>query len=137
MAFLRNAGFTVAALPDASPDIDTALAIAQEIVYTGINDVSPLLYDQANYNLATSTLIEIAQDQAGSTFFANLRAKFKVDSFTPGLIASAGDEGTSTGFANPDWVKNITIADLQYLKNPWGKQYLSIAQRMGTLWGAS
>lgn len=140
LAFLRNAGFTVAAIPDASTDIDAALSIAQEIVYSGLNSDSPILFDLATYNLATSNLIELASDQPGpppSTFFADMRAKFKMNSFTPGVVASASDEGTSTSFANPDWVKGLSIDNLQCLKNPWGTKYLSIAQKMGTLWGVS
>jgi hypothetical protein len=137
LAFLRNAGFTVVVLPDASTDIDAALAIAQEIVYEGINDISTLMFDLATYNLGTSTLIEIASDQPNSTYFADLRTKFKMDVFSPGIVASTGDEGTNVSFATPDWAKGLQIADLQYLKNAWGMKYLSIAQKMGTLWGVS
>jgi hypothetical protein len=137
LTFLRAQGITATYLPDNSPDVDSSLALAVEIVYTGINDVSPMLYDNAVYNLATSNLIEFATDQTGQTFFADLRTKYKINSFVAGLVSASGDESTSQTLTVPDWMKNISLADLQYLKTPWGRQYMSIAQRTGTLWGKS
>lgn len=135
LAFLRAAGFTTTVLPDASADIDTALALSIEIVYLGIQDASTMLYDQAVYNLATSNLIEMAADQTGQTFFADLRTKFNILNFVPGLISETSDENTSESLLNPDFMKKLTIADLQYLKTPYGRAYLAIAQRVGTMWG--
>jgi hypothetical protein len=135
LAFLRAAGFTTVVLPDASTDIDTALALSLEIVYLGILDASPLYYDQAVYNLATSNLIELAQDQTGQTFFSALRTKFNILNFVPGLISSTADENTSESLLNPEFMKKLTIADLQYLKTPYGRAYLAIAQRIGSVWG--
>ena len=137
ITFLRNAGFTTTVLPDASIDIDSALALSLEIVYHQIQEVSQLLYDQAVYNLSTSYLIEYATDQTGQTFFADKRKEFKINSFTQGLVQSSGDEGTNASLTVPDWANKLTFADLQMLKTPWGKMYLSIAQRTGSLWGIS
>lgn len=135
LQFLRAAGITVAALPDNSTYIDSALALSVEVVYSPMQDASPLLYDQAVYNLGTSNLIEMAADQIGSTFFADVRKSFNMAGFMPGVIQASADESTSTTMLVPEFMKNLTLADLQYLKNPWGRAYLAIAQRIGTLWG--
>jgi hypothetical protein len=38
---------------------------------------------------------------------------------------------------NPEVMNNLTFADLQTLKTPWGRIYLGIAQDVGTLWGVT
>lgn len=137
LVFIRAQGIDAVALPDASTDIDAALALSLEIVNDDIQTLSTLLYDQAIYNLGVSNLIEFASDQPGSTFFADARIKYKVAGFVGGVVSSTSDEGTSTTLATPDWLQRASIAELQYLKNPWGRQYVQIAQRMGTNWGST
>ena len=138
LSFLRTSvGLTSAQLPDNSTDIDSALALSLEIVYSGIQQVSQLMYDQAVYNLGMSNLIEFANDQAGQTYFATARKTYNISGFVPGVISSTSDEGTSEGLLNPEVMKNLALSDLQYLKNPWGRQYLAIAQRVGSGWGMS
>jgi hypothetical protein len=39
------------------------------------------------------------------------------------------------GLLNPEAMKTFTLANLQNLKTPWGREYLAIAQRAGTTWG--
>ena len=95
------------------------------------------VYDTAVYNLAGDFLINFAQDQTGQTFFTNLRATFHINDFVAGVVSSTSDESTSTVLEIPEQFKNLTIADLQNLKTPYGRLYLSIAQKYGTLWGIS
>lgn len=137
LVFIRAAGITTAQLPDASPDIDAALALSLAIVYEGIQIASTLMYENAVYNLGLSNLIEFATDQTGQTFFKDQRGIYNIDGFVPGVISSSSDEGTSQSLLNPEFLKNLMLSDLQYLKTPWGRQYLSIAQRIGTVWGVS
>jgi len=137
LAFIRATGVTTAQLPDASTDIDSALALSIAIVYIRIQEVSPLIYDSAVYNLAFSNLIEFATDQPAQTFFADQRKNFNILGFVPGVISSTSDEGTSESLLNPEFMQKLSLADLQYLKTPWGRQYLSIAQRVGPIWGMS
>ena len=137
LAFIRATGVSTAQLPDASPDIDSALALSVAIVYIRIQEVSQSIYDSAVYNLAFSNLIEFASDQPAQTFFADQRSKFNILGFVPGVISSTSDEGTSESLLNPDFMRGLSMADLQYLKTPWGRQYLSIAQRVGPIWGMS
>lgn len=72
------------------------------------------------------------------TLFAQLRKQFKMNAFMPGVVASASDVSTSVGLDNPDFLKGLTLFDLQLLKTPWGRAYLSIAQKVGpTAFGVS
>lgn len=138
LAFIRNSmGINTTVLPDNSTDIDTALALAIEIAYLPTKKASPLIYDLSVYNLAGSNLVEFANDQTGLTYFAALRTQFGINGFMPGVISSAGDEGTSSSTLNPDFMKGLTMADLQYIKTPWGRAYMSYAQRIGAVWGIS
>ena len=137
LAFIRAQGITAAQLPDASSDIDSALALSLEIVNDDIQSISTLMYNHAVYNLGVSNLIEFASDQPGSTFFADQRVKYKVAGFVGGVVSSTSDEATSTTLATPDWLQRASISELQYLKNPWGRHYVEIAQRMGSLWGST
>lgn len=69
------------------------------------------------------------------TYFFRARQTFKLNSFVPGVVNSAGDQGTSVGLVTPQWATNIDIAALDYSRTPWGRIYLSLAMRWGSLWG--
>lgn len=129
-------------LPDNSPYILYSYQFSQETVYGAICGVSPFLYSSAIYNLATSILIYTAEDNPAltppkNTFFADLRKKYSVDSFVAGVIQSSYDDTTGQTLTVPDFFKSLTLLDLQLLKDPWGRQYLLIAQQWGTIWGLS
>ncbi len=101
----------------------------------------PSYYAWAVYNLAAHLLIMWAPDNPAlappnNTFFADLRDKYGLNSFTPGVIQASHDQGTGQAFIVPDFVKNMTMADLAYLKTPWGRAYMGLAQAYGpTIWG--
>jgi hypothetical protein len=130
-------GISTVELPDSSPWIGYAYNVALEITNLYFAQASPTLYTLAVYNLGGDNLINYAPDQPGSTFFADLRASFTINSFTPGVVSSSSDAGTSTSLLNPDFMKELTLANLQNLKTPYGRRYLSIAQSFGPLWGLS
>jgi|SRR6185312_870870 len=69
--------------------------------------------------------------------FQTMRLRYQLNTFAPGLVATGADQGTSVGLDNPDWLKGLTIADLDYIKTPWGRHYQAIAMRVGTIWGLS
>lgn len=123
------------ALPVGSEWISEAFHIAHALVYRAIRGVSPLLYREAVYNLAASILIQYCPDQPGYTFFADYRKSHGIGTFTPGVISSSSDNGTSQSWLNADFMKNLTLSDLDNLKNPYGLAYLKIAQDMGAIWG--
>ena len=54
-----------------------------------------------------------------------------------GVITGAGDNSTSAQRLVPDFFKDLSLADLQMLQDPWGRRYLMIAQQFGSLWGLS
>nr|HEK8282419.1 hypothetical protein [Escherichia coli] len=53
------------------------------------------------------------------------------------VITGAGDNSTSAQRLVPDFFKDLSLADLQMLQDPWGRRYLMIAQQFGSLWGLS
>jgi hypothetical protein len=87
--------------------------------------------------LATDNLINFAQDQAGQCYFVDLRASFKINSFVPGVITESHDESTGQSLLNPEFMKNMTMSNLQMLKTPYGRNYMGLAQSYGTLWGST
>lgn len=148
LAFIRQVmGINSTILPDNSWAIPYAYDIAFAIVYRPMACASPLIYQQAVYNLGGSNLLNFAPDLSGAAvvdgsdpplpYFAYLRQKFQINSFVSGVIQSASDEGTSESMVVPKPAEEFTLADLQYLKDPYGRQYLAFAQRSGTLWGLS
>lgn len=153
-AFVRNVmAIGTADLPDGSPVMSMALAVAMGIVNPALKAVCipttdcagvqliaqpESIYTLAVYNLAGDNLVNYAQDQPGDCFFSDLRKKMNIDGFVSGVISSSGDEGTSQSMVVQEAAKNFTLANLQQLKTPWGRQYLAFAQSYGpTTWGLS
>lgn len=100
------------------------------------------LYARAVYNLAADTLINWAQDASGAPiykdnlpYWAWLRDQYGVNNFVAGVIQSTSDEGTSAGYVVPEAFKEFTMQNLGNLKTPYGRQYLSIVQSWGQIWG--
>lgn len=137
LEFVRSQGITVPMLPDNSLYLQLSYYSALELVYLPLASVSPANYTLAVYNLGMSNLVEWAPDQTGQTVFKDLRTQYLLNAFVSGVIQSSSDEGTSKSMVVQEAAKNFTLADLQYLKTPWGRTYLQIVQRAGTLWGLS
>ncbi len=135
VSFLRAAGFNTTVLPDNSPFIPLSYNLSVETANCYFSLVSTTIYEQMVYCLATSLLIANAPDQVGQTFFADMRKKWNIGNFVAGVATSASDQGTAVGLAVSDALSNLTIMDLENLKDPWGRQYLAWAQNFGTVWG--
>lgn len=73
----------------------------------------------------------------GFNLFNSLRKRWNIDSFVAGVIDSSHDESTGESIAVPDSLRQANISDLQNLKTPYGRLYLSYAQKYGRLWGMS
>lgn len=71
------------------------------------------------------------------TYFSALRASWQINQFVPGVVASIGDEGTNTSFKNPAIMEGLKFSDLSYIKSPFGRKYLAIADRVGSPFGMS
>lgn len=125
------------ALPVGSQALTDAYCVAMEIANDVMAMVAPTIYTLMVYNLAGDALVNFAIDIPPSTYFAGLRSQFNINSQVNGIVSASSDEGTSQSLMLPDLFKEMTLADLNYLKTPWGRQYLAFAQRYGTAWGLS
>lgn len=132
--FVRtDMGIDATQVPDNSTSISLAYGGAVEWVNPDIEMVMPLFYATAVYNLAASFLVNYGTESA----LADAREKLKLNDFSAGVIAGASDNATSAQRLVPDFFKDLSLADLQMLKDPWGRRYLMIAQQFGSLWGLS
>ncbi len=163
-SFMLNVmGITTELLPPTAPVVEMAYDIAIDIVNLQIAIASPDIYTLAVYNLAGSNIVNYAQDQIyasqsaappGSTllpdntvlymrssngvglpYFAFLRQQWNILGFAGGVVQSSSDVSTSESMVIQEAAKDFTLADIQYLKDPFGRHYLALAQRYGTLWG--
>jgi hypothetical protein len=136
-------GVPESVLPPDSIYIQLSYDLALEMVNRFIYCASPGVYTIAVYNLAGYYLVMIAQDNPNAvpppanaaTYWTDLRTSLNLNSFIPGLVDNAADQGTSAGIKLLASMENLTISDLQMLKTPWGRVYLGIAQSVGSLWG--
>lgn len=130
------------ALPPSDPILRYAYDISINIVNYQLAGVPGAggtwsVYALAVYNLAASNLVNYAQDLPGRTFFEDMRDRLGITKFTAGVVSSTSDSGTSVSFVTPDFMRELTLANLQQLKDPWGRTYLLFAQDMGPPWGIS
>jgi len=88
-------------------------------------------YVMAVYNYGMHKLLKVGQDQAEQTFFADQRAAFKLLSFKAGPIGASADQATSQTLVTPDFLKGLTMGDLDLLLTPWGREYLDYSQASG------
>lgn len=138
LAWIRaTMGVPASALPDAAPVIAMAYNLSIATVLSNpIASIAPIIYADAVYNLAGDTLVQIASDQPGSTYFAALRTSLGLTGTgVLGVVQSSSDNGTSSSLVVPDFYKNLSLADYSYFHTPWGRQYLAYAQQFGTIWG--
>ena len=131
LAFLANTvQIPSAALPGTS--VWPGYALQQAISLTPLAGAG-ILDTLAVYNCATHLLFVITPDVAGQNYFATQRSAkgFNLIQPSTGLVSSSSDESTSTSLATPDWARRMTPAQLQMMKTPWGREYLSHIQSYG------
>lgn len=124
-------------LPTTEPVIAWVYQQAVDTVNLQLAQAAPTIYEQAVYNLAGDMIINYAQDQTEQTYFSDLRAQLHINDFVAGVVQSTSDESTSTSLEIAEFYKNLTLGDLQNLKTVYGRTYLALAQKVGTLWGIS
>jgi hypothetical protein len=163
LIFIRTTmGISTSVLPDSSPVIPMAFAVALGIVNPALWRASIPQYDPAGvslnsggwsiyalavYNLAGDNLVNYAPDvpdapivkgsNPPASYFENLRQKWNLTGFVSGVISGSSDEGTSQTLVVQEAAKNFTLSNLQNLKTPWGRAYLAFAQDYGPVWGLS
>jgi hypothetical protein len=131
--FLRNvAGISTTVLPDSSAVIAMAYSVALDIVNLTLQQAGVNIYALAVYNLSTDNVINYAQDQVGQTYFSDLRKSFNTNGFVGGVVSSTGDEGTNQSMVIQQAAENFTMANIQQLKTPYGRQYMAFAQSYGS-----
>lgn len=114
-----------------SPYVQWAFNIAIGVALISPASMPPILYVMAVYNLGMHQLLKTAQDVGGYQFFADQRKAFKLLTFVAGPVIASADQATSNTLLAPDFLKGLTLADLDLLKTPWGQAYLSYAQSYG------
>ena len=129
-------------LPDDSIWITYAYNAALEIVYQPLDCVSPTMYMLAVYNLGADNVINWTPNNPtlpapNNTYFSDTRKQFSINTYKAGVIQSSSDESTSEAMVVPDFYKDMQLSNMQNLLTPYGRAYLGIAQRLGTLWGLS
>jgi hypothetical protein len=135
-------GISNAILNPNDPVVCMAFTIAMNVVNQYLACTSPPIYTLAVYNLAGSNVINYAQDQSGAPdyqnglpFFAYLRQKWNISGYISGTIQSSSDVSTSESMVVPEYTKDMNLYELQLIKDPFGRQYLALAQNWGPLWG--
>jgi len=128
-------GIPTIALADNDPGYAYAFQIALDLVPLDFSTASPDIYTLTVYNWGGSQLLQFQQDYAGQTWFASARASYGINSFVAGVINSAADSSTSESLTIGKGLSNLSLIDLQRLKDPYGRQALAWMQTIGTLWG--
>lgn len=141
-------GINVAYLPPSSPFLGYALGRAEALVLripSGYGRCSPagslmgFEYTLAVYNCAGHIQLKITPDQIVDgiqwEYFLKKREDFRLLNPITGMVASTSDEGTSSSFAVPDALAQLTAMDLDFMKTPWGREYIAFQQDYGpTIW---
>lgn len=122
-----------------SPDEQqTALCEALETVNDMICVAAPRQYVEAVYNLAADRAVYLADDAPNQTYFRDLRTSWRTGAVSVGVVSSGSNQATSMSQINPKTLQELTLAELQYLKSPYGRRYIEIAQAFGpALFGVS
>jgi hypothetical protein len=130
-------GLPTTAIADDNIGYAYAFQIALDMVPRDFLCCLPDIYTLTIYNWAGSQLIQFQQDILGQTFFADARQAYGINNFTAGVVNSANDVSTSYSLTIGKGLENLSLIDLQKLKDPYGRQALAYMQTIGTLWGLS
>jgi len=128
-------GIPTQAMSPTYPGWNYAYVLALDIVPTDFAATVPDIYTLTVYNWAGSQLLQFQQDYAGQSYFTTLRAQFGINNFIAGVVTSAGDVSTNEALAVGHGLRDLSLLDLQRIKDPYGRVALSYMQQLGTLWG--
>lgn len=128
--FVYDQGVTTAQLPTNSPYLTYAYNKAFAVV-SYVPQMDATVYTLAVYYYGMHRLLEIAQDQAGQTFFTQARQTYGLLNLVIGPVVSSGDNGTTQSLAEPDFAKGLQMGDLSLIKTFWGREYLDYAMTYG------
>lgn len=114
-----------------SPYLQWAFIGASAVTLVPPSCMPPILYVMAVYNYGMHKLLKIGQDQPGQQFFTTQRTAFNLLSFKAGPVGASADQATSSTLVTPDFLKGLTMGDLDLLLTPWGREYLDYSQSYG------
>ena len=134
--FVTNQGVPSSDLPSTSEYLAWALNYALEVALPGPQIGAGLAgyagsYVMATYNLGLHQLLKVAQDVSGN-FFATARQTYGLTSPKVGVVMASEDQGTSQTLVVPEFFSRLTLSDLDLMKTPYGREYLSYAQMYGS-----
>lgn len=135
--YVTDQGVPTANLASNSDYLSYALNYAQETVITIAIGVGPVIsgtatpYVMAVYNLGMHSLLMIAPDQPGYSFFKDQRQNYALSSIKTGVVLASGDQATSQTLVVPEFFKNLTLEQLNLTQTPYGRMYLMYAQKYG------
>jgi hypothetical protein len=136
IAFTRTTmGIPLTAIFDTDPGYAISYQVALDLVPLDFARSSPDIYTLTVYNFAGSQLLQTQPDAPGQTYFAEVRKAYGINSFVAGVIDTSADSTTSQHMLVGQGLQNLSIMDLQRLKDPYGRQALAYMQAIGTLWG--
>ena len=122
-------------MPEDDAGFQLALDYSVLWIPLNLNVYSPALYTNAVYNWAASFLIQYQQDQSGQVFFTNARSSFGINNFMAGVINYASNDATNQSMTVGKGLQDMSLTDLQRVKDPYGRAALAILQDLSTLWG--
>lgn len=137
LAFVRGVmGVPESAIANDSPTLKCCYSAALEIVNVGMGLCQlPTIHTATVYNAAASILLNYGNDIPPNTYFADMRKVLGLGKLITGLMSSASDQGTSGAIVIGDALSNLTLADLQMMQDPYGRQVVAVLMEMGPLWG--
>lgn len=138
VTFCRDvAGIAPIVMPDDDPGFDRAFSVAQAMIPLVLCQVSAVIFTDCTYCWGVSVILQFQQDQAGQTFFETLRSAYGTGNFVPGVISSDADESTSTTLTVGRSLSDLSLSDLQRVKDPFGRQAIGYLMDLGPVWGLS
>ncbi len=135
--YVTDVGVPTADLPSNSVYLSYALNYSQEVALSSPGGIGPVIsgtappYVMAVYNLGLHMLLKITPDQAGETFFAEERSKYELGALKSGVVLASADQATSQTLVVPEFMKYLTLSELDYMKTPYGRMYMEYAQMYG------
>lgn len=137
-AYCRNpVGITDVVMPVDDPGFALWFAIALEWIPLQLRTVSPTLYTYCVYDWGVSVLLQFQQDQAGQAYFKDMRKDFGVYNLVAGAISADADESTSVTLTLGKSMSDLSLQDLQRVKDPYGRNAIATLMSLGSLWGLS
>ncbi len=118
----------------------TNATILSQLTVVGANPLATGTYQLDGYYNIASEPINVSTPIIylnGMPYFAYWRSQWNINKFVAGVLESTSDESTSSSFHIPEFMDRLPMSALEYLKTPYGREYLGYEHRVGGAWGMS